>query len=89
MTAVVTRLCSILLSLALGAAVVPAGTPPDVVAKINAELARVLKLQDVHDKLTQQGLYPVGSSAEQFGAHIRSEMARYAKVVKEAGIRAD
>ena len=69
--------------------VAPAGTPPDVVAKINAEMARVLKLPDVREKLTQQGLYPIGSSPEQLGARIRSEIARYAVVVKEAGIKAD
>jgi len=67
----------------------PAGTPADIVAKISADTARVLKLPDVSAKLIAQGLYPAPSTPAQFDAHIKSETARYAKIVKEAGIRAD
>ena len=67
----------------------PAGTPADVVAKISAEIGRVLKLPDVSAKLTSQSLYPAPSTPAQFDAHIKSETARYAKIVKEAGIKAD
>jgi tripartite-type tricarboxylate transporter receptor subunit TctC len=69
--------------------VVPGATPREVIARINTDALRAIKLQDVREKLMAQGLYPVGNTPEQFGAHIRSEMAKYAKVVKEAGIRAD
>ena len=67
----------------------PAGTPADVVAKISAEIGRVLKLPDVSAKLTSQSLYPAPSTPAQFDAHIKSETARYAKIVKEAGIKAE
>jgi tripartite-type tricarboxylate transporter receptor subunit TctC len=69
--------------------VAPAGTPADVISKINTEVARVLKLPDVRAKLTEQSLYPVGSTPAQFDTHIRAETARYSKVVKEAGIKVD
>jgi tripartite-type tricarboxylate transporter receptor subunit TctC len=69
--------------------VVPAGTPVDIVAKISADTARVLKLPDVSAKLIAQGLYPAPSTPAQFDTHIKSETARYAKIVKEAGIKAD
>ena len=68
---------------------VPAGTPADVVAKISADTGRVLKLPEVSVNLIAQGLYPAPSTPEQFNAHIRSEMGRYAKIVNEAGIKAD
>ena len=68
---------------------VPAGTPADVVAKISADTGRVLKLPEVSVNLIAQGIYPAPSTPEQFNAHIRSEMGRYAKIVKEAGIKAD
>jgi tripartite-type tricarboxylate transporter receptor subunit TctC len=69
--------------------VAPAGTPADVIAKISTETGRVLKLPDMQAKLVSQGLYAAPSTPAQFDAHIRSETARYAKIVKEAGIRAD
>ncbi len=69
--------------------VVPSGTPPDVVNKISADTGRVLRLPEVSAKLLAQGLYPSPSTPEQFAAHIKAETARYAKIVKEAGIKAD
>ena len=69
--------------------VVPAGTPTDAVNKISGDTARVLKLPEIGAKLLSQGLYPAPSTPAQFDAHIKSETARYAKIVKEAGIKAD
>ena len=69
--------------------VVPAGTPADAVNKISGDTARVLKLPEIGTKLLSQGLYPAPSTPAQFDAHIKSETARYAKIVKEAGIKAD
>ena len=69
--------------------VAPAATPKDVVAKINADMNRVMKLPDIQEKFAAQFLYPLGGTPEQFAAHMRSEMARYAKVVKDAGIKVD
>ena len=68
---------------------VPAGTPRDIVSKLSAELARVLKLADVKEKLAAQGAETVGNSPEQLGQFVRAESVKYAKVIKESGIKAD
>jgi tripartite-type tricarboxylate transporter receptor subunit TctC len=65
------------------------GSPPAAVARLNAEVNKALNAADVRDKLLAQGLYPAGGTAEQFGAHLRAEMAKYAKVIKERGIKVD
>jgi len=67
----------------------PAGTPRDVINKTNAEVQRVLKLPDVKQNLASQGAEPLFMSAEEFGAFIRDETAKWAKVVKAAGVHAD
>ena len=69
--------------------IAPAGTPKDVIARINADVNRVLKMPEVRDKFIAQGLFPLGGTPEEMGVHIRSEMTKYAKVVKEAGIKVD
>ena len=43
----------------------------------------------MREKLIAQGMYPVGATPEQFDAHVRSEMAKYAEVIKEAGIKVE
>jgi tripartite-type tricarboxylate transporter receptor subunit TctC len=65
------------------------GSPPGAIARINAEANKALRAPDVREKLIAQGMFPVGTTPEQFGAHIRSEMAKYARVIKEAGIKVD
>jgi tripartite-type tricarboxylate transporter receptor subunit TctC len=65
------------------------GSPPAAIARLNAEANKALRAPDVREKLIAQAMYPVGTTREQFGAHIRSEMAKYAKVIKEAGIKVD
>jgi len=67
------------------------GSPAAAIARLNAEANKALKAPDVRDKLVAQGMYiyPVSTTPEQFDAHIRSEMAKYAKVIKEAGIKVD
>ncbi len=69
--------------------IVPGGTPQPAIARLNAEVNKALKAPEVREKLISQGLYPAGSTPEQFDAHIRSEMSKYAKVIKEAGIKVD
>ena len=69
--------------------VAPGGTPADVVAKISSDTGRVLKMPDISAKLVAQGLYAAPSTPSQFEAHIHAETARYAKIVKEAGIKAE
>ena len=65
------------------------GSPPAAIARLNAEANKALKAPDVREKLIAQAMYPVGTTPEQFSAHIRAEMAKYAKVIKEAGIKVD
>ena len=65
----------------------PAGTPRAVVAKLNGEIVRIVQLPDVREKLAAQGAEPLTGTPEQAGAFVRAEIARWAKVVKAAGIR--
>jgi tripartite-type tricarboxylate transporter receptor subunit TctC len=67
----------------------PASTPSDIVGKLNAELVRILRLPDVVARLSSQGAEPIGDEPEQFAVQIRSEIAKWAPVVKAAGIHVD
>ena len=67
----------------------PAGTPSDIVMKINGEIGRILKLPDMRDRLAGLGAVSVGSTPEQSRALVKSEIAKWARVVKAAGIRVD
>jgi tripartite-type tricarboxylate transporter receptor subunit TctC len=67
----------------------PAGTSKAIVEKLNAELNAQLKQRDIRELLAKQGMIPAGGSPEQFGALVRSELARWSKVVTTAGIKAD
>lgn len=67
----------------------PAGTPADVVGQLNREVAKVLAMADIKAKMQGDGAEPVGNPADQFGRYIESEMAKWAKVVKDSGARAD
>ena len=70
-----------------GGVLAPAGTPKDVVAKLNAEFNRDLKLPDVNKKLTDAGIEPAGGTPEQFAAFLQAEMVKWAKVAKDANIQ--
>lgn len=67
----------------------PAGTPQDIIAKLNAEFVKAVRSQELRDKLLASGFEPVGSTPEEFGAHIRAETAKWAKVVKATGMKID
>lgn len=67
----------------------PAKTPPDIVAKLNAEIRAVLQVPDTRERLLKQGLEPAGNTPEAFDAYIKSEILKWSKVVKQAGIKPD
>ncbi len=67
----------------------PARSPATVAAKLNAGLNEALRAKDVVDALKRQGLDATGGTPEAFAAHIKTELAKWAKVVKDAGIKAD
>lgn len=67
----------------------PAGTPGDVVAKINRDVVAVLAGPDVKERLASMGAEPSSMGAEDFARYVRDEVARWAKVVKGAGLQVD
>jgi tripartite-type tricarboxylate transporter receptor subunit TctC len=67
----------------------PAGTPKEVVGKLNAEIVRILQMPDVRQRLQEQGAEPVGGTPEQFDEHIRKETVKWARVVKASGAKVD
>lgn len=71
------------------AVMAPAGTPRDVVARLNEAIAKALADPQVREKLNQQGLTPRGGTPEELGAATRDQLARYGKLFKEAGIKAE
>ena len=69
--------------------VAPGGVGKEVVSRLHADTARALRLPDVKDKLANVGADAVGNTPEEFGAFIRAERTKYAKVVKDAQIKLD
>jgi len=67
----------------------PAGTPREIVLRLNSEIARALREPDARERLYSIGAEPMDNTPEEFAAYINAEMAKWAKVVKTAGIRAD
>lgn len=65
----------------------PAGTPADIVNKLNAEVVAALKNPDMYDRLSKEGADPVGNSSAEFAKHIQIEIEKWRKVVKAAGIQ--
>ncbi|MFT3718439.1 tripartite tricarboxylate transporter substrate binding protein [Pseudorhodoferax sp.] len=70
-----------------GGLLAPAGTPAPVVAKLAAETTRILALPDVRERMLAAGVEPVGGTPAQFSAFIQSEMVKWGKVAKAAGIQ--
>jgi tripartite-type tricarboxylate transporter receptor subunit TctC len=69
--------------------VAPAGTPPEIVDKLNREIVRVLALSEVKDKLSSIGLEPAGGTPAEFESFIRAETERWSRVIRASGFRAE
>ena len=67
----------------------PAKTPQPIIEKLNREIVRILHSPEMAERLEADGSEPVGNTPQQFGAHIRAEIAKWKKVVAEAGIKAE
>jgi len=67
----------------------PAGTPADVIAKLNAEIMRIMKLPEVQMRLDNEGAKFTPNTPAEFGAFQKSEIAKWAKVIKESGVHVD
>ncbi|HEY0844522.1 MAG TPA: tripartite tricarboxylate transporter substrate binding protein [Noviherbaspirillum sp.] len=67
----------------------PAGTPKEIVTRLQQEIAKALATPAMKEKLLAQGAEPVGNTSEQFAAFIQSETAKWAKVVKDSGAKVD
>ncbi|MBI3042082.1 MAG: tripartite tricarboxylate transporter substrate binding protein [Betaproteobacteria bacterium] len=69
--------------------VAPAGVPREIVTRLNGVIAAALKAPDVTQRLDALGYEPIGGTPEQFAATIKADIARYARIVKAAGIKAE
>jgi tripartite-type tricarboxylate transporter receptor subunit TctC len=67
--------------------VVPAGTPRDIVDRLYREVARIVALPDIKDRFAAIGFDPVANRPDAFGAQIKADVARWGKVIHDAGIR--
>jgi len=57
--------------------------------KLNQEIVSILSLPDVRESFARHGLEPVGSTPDEFAAHIKSELAKWSRMFKEAGLRSE
>jgi tripartite-type tricarboxylate transporter receptor subunit TctC len=69
--------------------VAPVGTPADIIAKLNAEVAKALARPDLLEKLAAEGSQPLGGSPQQFAEFLRAEHAKWGVAVRESGAKAD
>ena len=67
----------------------PAGTPAEVIRRLNGELVAILKDPDILARFKQLSTEPVGNSPEEFAAFVRAELDKYARIIKAAGIKLD
>ena len=67
----------------------PSGVPKEIVDRLNKEMVRAIANPRIADMFVKLGTQPVSTSSEEFAAFIKSEQVKYAKVIKEAGIKAD
>jgi tripartite-type tricarboxylate transporter receptor subunit TctC len=69
--------------------VAPAGVPADIIQKLSQEIAKGIASPEMQEKMKGQGAIPIGNTPEQFAAHIKSEIAKWERVVKASGAKVD
>jgi tripartite-type tricarboxylate transporter receptor subunit TctC len=67
----------------------PAGTPKDIIAKLHTEIVKIVNMPDIKERFLALGTESVGSTPEEFAAYLKSEIAKWGKVVKESGATVD
>jgi tripartite-type tricarboxylate transporter receptor subunit TctC len=67
----------------------PARTPRETILRMNADLMKTLQRPEVRERLATESAEPLGSTPEQFGAYIQKEIARWSRVIRDAGVRAE
>lgn len=67
----------------------PAGTPPEVIARLSAETRKVMAQSDLKERFASLGMEPMSSTPEQFSAHLRAETTKWARIVRESGAKAE
>ena len=65
----------------------PAGTPADIVNKLNTEVVAILKSPEMNERLSREGADPVGNSSAEFAKYIQAEIEKWRKVIRAAGIQ--
>ncbi len=70
-----------------GGVAVPAGVPPAIVLKLNAEIGKILKMPDVEAKLVAQGAIPAGGTSQEFAVFIKTEIEKWGKVIRDANVK--
>ena len=69
--------------------IAPLKTPQPIITRLNKEIVELLRLPELASRLAADGSEPVGSTPQQFGEHIRAEVAKWAKLTKQMNIRMD
>jgi len=67
----------------------PAGTPAAIVMQVNRDVAKILQSSDTRQALIAQGLFPAAGTPQELGAFLRADIAKWAKVIRDAGIRSE
>ena len=68
---------------------VPAATPKEIIKRLQSEIAHIVALPDVIEKLTALGVEPVADTPEEFGAYIRSEIARWGDIIRRSNLKVE
>ena len=67
----------------------PAGAPKEIITRLNGEVTRIIAQPGVNDRFVTLGAELVSSSPEEFGVYIKAEIAKWGKVIKESGVKAN